>query len=174
MLKKTNKKVVMIVANRNFRDEEYKMPREILESQGIEVKVASSSMHTCRGMLGATVTPDMLITDINVGDYDAVIFVGGSGASEYWNDPTALSIAKEYNRANKLLCAICIAPVTLANAGVLIGKRATAFSSEAGKLKAKGANYTGNDVEVDEKIITANGPTAAAKFGETIVSALAV
>lgn len=174
MLKTTNKRVIMIVANRNFRDEEYKMPREILESQGIEVKVASSSMHTCRGMLGTMVLPDMLITDVNVLDYDAVIFVGGSGASEYWNDPTALSIAKECNIENKLLCAICIAPVTLANAGVLRGKKATVFSSEAGKLKDKGANYTGSDVEVDGKIITANGPTAAAKFGETIASLLAV
>lgn len=174
MVNVSNKKVIMIIASTNFRDEEYQRPREILESKGVEVKVASSSMRQCRGMLGAVVTPDMLITDVKVEDYDAVIFVGGSGASEYWNNSTALALAKGCSQLNKLLCAICIAPVTLANAEVLKGKKATVFSSEIGRLKNKGTIYTGKDVEIDGKIITANGPAAAAKFGEAIASALGV
>lgn len=170
----STKKVIMIIASTNFRDEEYNVPREILERKGIEVKVASSSIRQCRGILGAIVIPDMLITDVKVEDYDAVIFVGGIGASEYWNNSTALAMAKACMGLNKLLCAICIAPVTLANAEVLRGKKATVFSSEIGKLKNKGANYTGKDVERDGNIITANGPTSAAKFGEAIASALGV
>jgi protease I len=63
--------------------------------------------------------------------------------------------------------------VTLANAGVLSGRRATVFSSEAGKLKAKGAEYTGAKVERDGKIITGSGPEAAEEFGRAIVKALA-
>ncbi|MEW6619148.1 MAG: DJ-1/PfpI family protein [bacterium] len=167
-----SKKVVMIIAGINFRDEEYKVPRAILEKAGVEIKVASSVTKPCRGVLGMTVTPDMLISEINVGDYEAIIFVGGGGSSEYWNNETALSIARECIKLDKLLCAICIAPVTLANAGVLNGKKATVFSSEIARLKNKGVNYTGRDVEIDGKIITANGPAAAGKFGEAIAKAL--
>lgn len=174
MANASNKKVIMIIASTNFRDEEYQNPRRILEGKGIEVKVASSAMRQCSGMLGTKVIPDMLITDVKVEDYDAVIFVGGSGAVEYWNNSTALSIAKTCTRLNKLLAAICIAPVILANAEVLRGKKATVFSSEIEKLKNKGAHYTGKNVEIDGKIITANGPTAATKFGEAIISALGV
>lgn len=166
------KKVLMIVAHRNFRDEELQEPRRLLEQQGAAVTIASSSLDTARGMLGATVTPDILIDKVNVADYDAIIFVGGAGASEYWENPTAHEIARKTLEANKILGAICIAPVTLAKAGLLKGKRATVFSSERSKLEAAGCNYTGKDVEVEGNIITGNGPGAARKFGEAIAQAL--
>lgn len=167
------KKVVMIIANQNFRDEELQKPKEILEGNGAKVTIASSSLTKARGMLGATANPDVLYNKIKVQDYDAVVFVGGSGASEYWNDPTAHAIAKECVKNGKLLGAICVAPVTLANAGVLTGKKATVWSSEGGKLKAKGVNYTGADVQEDGQIITADGPTSASKFGDALVKKLA-
>ncbi|RLE06522.1 DJ-1 family protein [Candidatus Aerophobetes bacterium] len=172
MTKLTEKKAVMIIAERNFRDEELLKPKEILEKRGVKVTVASTSLNVAKGMLGARVKPDILVKEIKVDDYDAIIFVGGSGASQYWNDPLAHNIAKETVKKNKILCAICIAPVTLANAGVLSGKKATVWPSEKGKLEAKGASYTGNPVQVEGKIITAEGPQAAEEFGRSIVEAL--
>ena len=166
------KKVLMIIAERNFRDEELLKPRKILEDRGVKVIVASTSLHQARGMLGATVKPDILLSSVKVQDYDVITFVGGSGASQYWNDPLAHSIAQEAVQKGKILCAICIAPVTLANAGVLSGKKATVFSSEISKLEAKGAIYTGKPVQVEGKIITGEGPQAAEQFGEAIVKAL--
>lgn len=167
------KKVLMIIASDKFRDEEYHQPRQILERGGAEITVASSSLGLAKGMLGATARPDILLKDVIVDNYDAILFIGGSGSSEYWNDKIAHSIIKEAVAKNKVLGAICIAPTTLANAGVLQGKRVTAFSSEKAKLKDKGANYTGADCEVDGKIITANGPSSATKFGQKIAEALA-
>ena len=166
------KKAVMIIANDGFRDEELAQPREILEQNGIEVKIASSALSQARGMLGAKVKPDILLTSINAEDFDAIIFVGGQGASEYWDDPLAHRLAQEAIKQNRIVAAICIAPVTLAKAGILKGRRATVWSAEADQLKAGGANYTGEPVEKDGNIITANGPTSAREFGEEIVMAL--
>jgi protease I len=166
------KNILMIIAHQNFRDEEYKEPRQIFDAKGATVSVASSSLEVAKGMLGAEVKPDLLLKDVAVGDYDVIVFVGGSGAQEYWNDPVAHAIAQEAVAQSKVLAAICIAPTTLAKAGVLNGKKVTAFSSEAGALKACGANYTGASVERDGLIITANGPTAATKFAEEIAKAL--
>ena len=39
-------------------------------------------------------------------------------------------------------------------------------------IKNEGAIYTGNSVEVDGKIVTGNGPTAAKEFGEKIAELL--
>ncbi|MDI6890946.1 MAG: DJ-1/PfpI family protein [Thermodesulfovibrionales bacterium] len=167
------KKVVMIISSKNFRDEELQKPLSILKEHGARVTIACSSLKMAEGMLGAKVKPDILIKDVNVADFDAVVFVGGSGASEYWNDPIAHKIAREAFKQNKVLCAICIAPVTLANAGVLKGKKATVWSSEKDKIVATGAIYTGADVQVDGRIITANSPVSAKKFAEAIVNALA-
>ncbi|WP_347273563.1 DJ-1/PfpI family protein [Candidatus Kuenenia sp.] len=166
------KKVVMIIAKNNFRDEELLEPKAILEKNGAAVTIASSSLKESTGMLGAKVSPDILFTEIAVGDYDAVIFVGGTGSSEYWDNPTAHTIAKEASKANKIVGAICIAPVTLAKAGLLKGKKATTYSSTVNDIKSEGANYTGEGVEKDGNIITADGPVSAKKFGEAIVKAL--
>ncbi len=166
------KSILMIIAHRDFRDEEYKEPRQVFEARGATVSVASSSLEVAKGALGAQVKPDLLLKDVAVGDYDAIVFIGGPGAQEYWNDPAAHAIAREAVFQGKVLAAICIAPATLAKAGVLKGKRATVFSSEAEELKACGANYTGASVERDGLIITADGPKAATKFAEEIVKAL--
>jgi protease I len=163
---------VMIVAHRDFRDEELFTPRKILETAGAKVTVASSDIREASGMLGRTVKPDLLVKDINPDSYDALVFVGGPGAQEYWDDRKAHEIARRAAKGKKIVGAICIAPVTLANAGLLDGKRATVWRTEAGRLRAQGADYTGRDVEVDGNIITANGPEAAEKFGREIVAAL--
>lgn len=168
----TGKKVLFIIASNNFRDEELQIPKQIIENKGAAVIIASSSLKVSHGVLGAEVKPDILIAEAKAVDYDAIVFIGGSGSSEYWNSPVAHQLAKDIVAHDKVLAAICIAPVTLANAGVLTGKKATVFASEINSIKNKGSVYTGNDVEVDGKIITANGPQSAAMFGHAIVTVL--
>ncbi len=168
----TGKKAVMIIAPNGFRDEELKEPREILKQKGIKVTVASTSLNPAQGMLGARVKPEILLSELKVEDYDAVIFVGGVGAKQYWDDPAAHRIARETLKQNKVLGAICIAPVILANAGVLSGKKATVWKSEAERIKEKGATYSDKPVELDGKIVTGSGPQAAKEFGQAIVKLL--
>jgi len=166
------RQVVLIIAHEGFRDEEYTEPRAVLEARGVQVTVASSSLEIAIGMMGATVQPDILVSDVVVDDYEAIVFIGGAGAAEYWDDPTAHRIAQEAVAQGKVLAAICIAPVTLARAGVLQGRQATVFESAIGEVEAGGATCTGESVVRDGLIITANGPGAARQFGETIAAAL--
>ena len=119
------------------------------------------------------VKPDVLIGKVKVEDYDAVIFVGGVGAKEYFESEAAHKLAREADEKEKIVAAICIAPSILANAGILKGKKATAYPSEKTNLEAKGAVFVDENVVVDGRIITANGPGAAAEFGEAIVEGLA-
>jgi protease I len=167
-----SKKIAMIIASHNFRDEEYKMPKKIFEANGYHVTTASSKAGPSMGMLGDIATPDTLYTSIDPNDYDAVIFIGGGGAREYFNDKAAHDIARKTLAANKILAAICIAPSVLANAGLLQGKKATVFSSEEANLSNKGAILQNSDVVKDGNIITATGPHAAEEFGKVIVEAL--
>ena len=168
----TGKKVLMVIAKKKFRDEEYREPRMVLEAAGAVITVASSSLNTAEGMLGLKVNPDVLIGDVKEGDYDGIVFVGGGGASEYFDSPVAHKLARNFFEHGKLTSAICIAPATLANAGVLKGKRATAFPSSEKALNAHGAIAIKDDVVTDGKIVTAVGPSAAKKFGEKLVDVL--
>jgi len=168
------KKAVMIIANQNFQDDEFAQPKAVLEEAGIQVTVASTSLDEATGMNGLKVKPDILMQNINAGNYDAVLFIGGSGAAVYLDDSVAHKIAKDAVRANKIIGAICIAPVALAKAGVLKGKRATAYPAEENKkaLQDNGVNYTARSLERDGNIITADGPASAKIFGEEIKRAL--
>lgn len=168
----SGKRILMVLAHDQYRDEEYEEPRKVFEDEGAEVTVASSSLGEARGKMGGKTAVDILLVEAMVADYEAVVFVGGPGSDEYFHNPKALSLAKETFEAGKVIAAICIAPATLANAGILKGKRATAFPSVESDLKTQGANYTGNPVERDGKIITGSGPEAATEFGKTVVAAL--
>lgn len=169
---KGTKKVLMVIAPENFRDEEYQEPRRILESRGCDVTVASTSTRPARGMLGAVVSPDTTLDKVKAADFDAVVFVGGSGAEALYGDPRAHALAVETAASGKPLGAICVSPTILANAGVLKGKNATVWPSQSKALVSGGATYTAKPVEKDGRIITADGPASAARFGEAIASAL--
>jgi len=165
-------KVLMVVAQKDFRDEEFFEPRDVLIKNGVEVKVASQKKDLARGRLGGTVMPDMTLEEVDVGNFAAVVFVGGPGAAVYFDDPVAHKLARDFHGAGKWVAAICAAPSILANAGLVRGKRATCTAGEEENLKAKGADFTGAMVELDGKILTASGPEAARAFGKKLAELL--
>lgn len=165
----SSKKVLMVIAPRDFQDQEFLKPKTILEKKGVKIIIASTSLNPATGMQGLKVKPDRLIKQVKAADYAAIIFVGGNGALALADDPSALSLAKEAWSNKKIVGAICIAPVILAKAGILEGKRATVSPSGAADLKKAKAFCTGKKVEVDGNLITGNGPGAAEEFGNTIL-----
>ena len=166
-------KAVFIIAKNNFQDEELAVPEQYLSERACNVKIASTGLGEARGMLGATVQPDMLYTDIKPADFDLIVFVGGSGASCYFDDSKSHQIARAAVADGKLLGAICIAPSTLARAGVLKGVKATCFPSQRRDLRNHGAVVEDAPVVRDGNIITAVGPEAAGQFAKTLAFALA-
>lgn len=170
-------KVAMIIAFKDFRDEEYFIPKQVLKTGGSKITTVSSELGKAIGTYGGEVNVDITLDKLKVDDFDAIIFIGGSGALKYVEDETCWKIAKETVLKNKVLGAICIGPVILARAGVLSDKKATVWSSPLDKsavkiLKEEGAIYEDNQVVEDGNIVTANGPQVARKFGETIVKLL--
>jgi len=165
-------RVAMIIAPDQFRDEEYAEPKAVFERRGHETVTLSVAPGPCRGKLGMMARADTALRDANADDFDAVVFVGGGGSSVFFDDPDAHEIARSALAAGKVVGAICIAPSTLARAGMLEGKRATCFPTQEGDLAQHGATYTGEPVEVSGNIVTASGPEAATDFGNRIADLL--
>lgn len=165
--------ILFILPPQNFRDEEYQKPRAFFENAGARVIVASVSLAPAESMLGALVVPDILVSEVKPEVFDAVLLVGGVGSSKYWHDQSVHHLLRESCKAGKVVSAICLAPVTLANAGLLAGKRATAYPSAERFIKWKGAIYTGTPVEIAGNIVTANGPQAAEEFAQAVAGLVA-
>lgn len=171
------KKVAMIIAFRNFRDAEYFLPKEILEGAGAEVVPVSTKKGLAIGADGGEVNVIVSLSEVNPENFDAIVFVGGPGALDYLDNQTSYNLAKESIEKGRILAAICISPLILANAGVLKEKKATVWASPLDRnpiriLKNGGAIYQDASVVVDGKIVTANGPEAAEEFGKKLVELL--
>jgi protease I len=161
----------LLVIYPRFEEDEYNIPRAVLEDAGVVVTVASPSLDLVKGMDKQTeVLPDLRLADARGSDYDAIVFVGGMGVDV--DDPEAHRIAQEAVSEAKVVAAICIAPITLAKAGVVEGKRVTAATFWNTLEKAGAIVVTSGNVVRDGLLITANSPGGARKFGETIAAAL--
>lgn len=168
-------KVLIIVAQQGYQDHEYGVPKQILESAGIEVITASKYTGPCTGGLGGNTKAKLSLSEVETTEFDAIIFAGGPGAIKYQHDSEAHIIAKDAVENDKILAAICIAPTILAYAGVLDGRKATVWNQDGQQqnvLTNNGAEFTNESVTVDGKKITANGPPAAQEFGEKILEML--
>jgi protease I len=163
------KRVVMVVPLKGFWDIELTTIKEIFEQNGLMVTIASSTLKEAKGIFGTQIKPDVVLSKVRGSLYDAIIFVGGEGAVQYWDDPQAHRLVKTAFKEGKILGAISIAPITLANTKVLKGRRATVWSTLGKRLKRSGAIYTGNPLEVDGNIVTADSYEVAEEFANTIL-----
>lgn len=172
-----NKNILMIIASKDFRDEEYFIPVEIFQSEGAKITTVSSIMGEVIGVEGGEARSAMTLREVEVKKFDAVVFVGGNGASEFFDDAEAHKIIREAVKYGKILGAICIAPIILARAGILRKKNATVWSSildrsGAKELEEAGCKVSKERVVKDEKIITADGPAVAQEFAQAVIEAM--
>lgn len=168
----SGRRALLVVPPMAFQDEELFATRRALELAGVQVAVASARMGPLAGMLGGTAQANMLLNQANVDNFDAVVFIGGTGALDYQNNPTAQNLARQASVRGKVLAAIGTAPSVLAAAGVMRGVRSTAYLSERERMTRAGAVYTGNPAEKDGHIITATGPLAVSLFTQAILEGL--
>ena len=164
-------KVLMVIAPANFKDEEYFGTRRILEEEGVEVDVANSTGKQSVSSRGKAAEVHIKLENVHDRDYDGIIFAGGSGSSFYFDYQIALDLVRKFFESGKLVGAICIAPTILARAGILNGKKATAFTSQVDSIKSV-ATYTDKDVEQDGNIFTCKWPTVVPEFSRRVAEYL--
>ena len=174
------KKVLLIIASKDFQPIEYGTPRTILEDENIKVFTASDSKDKLGNAISADGSPvkvDFLIDDVNVKDFDGIFIIGGPGAMEHLDNERTYRIIQEIDREiNKAYGAICISTRILAHADVLDGRKVTGWDKD-NKLKDILKDYNAEyihdtDVVIDRNLVTATGPEKAQEFGEAILKVL--
>jgi SagB-type dehydrogenase family enzyme len=166
------KRAVLVVPSANFRDEELFETQRVLTKADIETVIASSKIGPVQGVLGGLAASEVSLDRVRVEDFDAVVFIGGPGAADYFTNPAALGIAREAAARRRVIAAISTAPGILANAGVLRGVRATGLITQRELMQKGQAQYTGAGVERDGLIITGSDPSVVVPFAQAIAGAL--
>jgi protease I len=172
-----NKKALLIIASRDFRDEEYFVTKETLEKMGIKTKTASDEKGPAIGAFGGEAPVDILLNDADIDDFDAIVFIGGNGARKCLANENSYDLARKAIGSGKVLGAICIAPTILAEAGVLAGKRCTVWTSNMDKsavkiIEGNGGKYCEQSPVIDGKIVTADNFESSQAFGSALARML--
>jgi len=166
-------KILMVVAFKDFCDEEYFVPKKILEKAGFSIDTTSTQNGIAIGSESGEAIIHIEIDKINPQDYEAIIFCGGSGMTNELDNQKFHKLAKDFYQNDKVVAAICVAPALLAKAEILENKKATVWSSSLDKgfikiLEENGVIYEDNSVVIDNNIITANSPDTAEEFAKGI------
>ena len=143
---------------------------DVLRRAKIEVITASLVSNIVEGAHGIKVFADKKISEVNEDEFDAIVLPGGNpGYMNLSNSKKIIDIVKKFNEKNKIIGAICGAPLVLAKAGVIENKIATCYPGLEKYLpKPKEGR-----VVVDKNIITSKGPGTALIFAIKLVEMLA-
>jgi len=168
-------KILFVIASDRFIDKGYTVPKKILEDQGVECFTASTVHGNCYGMHGEIVESDFSISEVHPADFDGIVIDGGIGCQdELWRNEKLIDITNQIGRTGKVAAAICLAPVILAEAGLLAGKKATCLQTPATLriLTLDKAEIMQDKVVVDGNVVTAQTPFDAEEFGRAILSVI--
>ena len=132
---------------------------DYLRRAGVEIDMVSTTgSKNLRTSHGVRYQADFLLEEINPADYDGVYIPGGtSGAESLRDNEKVIEIIKDFDKANKLIAAICAGPIVLDKAGVLANKKATSFPTIKAELENVGEYIDDEIVVTDGNITTGRG-----------------
>ena len=165
-------KKALIMSDNNFEDTEALVPYYRLKEEGVHVDIASTKKGTIVGKHGYELEANKTFSEVNPNDYDILILPGGKAPEAFRNNKDAQNIARSFFEKGKPVSAICHGPQTLISAGLLKGRRATAYKSIAPELKEAGALYEDKEVVVEGNLVTSRQPSDLPAFLQETIKKL--
>lgn len=147
---------------------------DLLVRAGINVISASLDGKPVTASRGTVLIASTTINKVKATDLDMIVLPGGlPGADNLNNDPYIHNLITQLNDVDKPIAAICAAPKILADAGLLNGKKATAFPGVLEELMIKNIKLLHSKAVVrDGNIITSKGPGTAMDFALELIAIL--
>lgn len=169
-------KKILILAGDFVEDYEIMVPFQTLQTVGCTVHAVcpgkksgdtiKTAVHDFEGDQTYTEKPGHHFTlnatfaEINPADYDGLLIPGGRAPEYIRLNDEVLKIVRTFSETSKPIAAICHGLQLLATAGVLKGKRCTAYPACGPDVIASGGEYV--EIPVDQAHVDGNLVTAPA------------
>ncbi len=103
---------------------------------------------------GYKMESQLTFEEVVVGDYEAILIIGGRAPEYLRNNARLLSIVKDFHAAGKWVLAICHGIQVLISAGLAEGNCLTAYEHIRYEIEAGGGTYSTEQAVRDGRIIT--------------------
>ncbi|TMK41020.1 MAG: type 1 glutamine amidotransferase [Actinobacteria bacterium] len=174
MAEKLKGKRVAILATDGVEQVELTEPRKAAENEGAQVDLVALREGEIQGFehldKGDRFPVDRTASQADAEDYDALILPGGvANPDELRTDRDAVSFVLAFASAKKPIAAICHAPWTLAEAGVVKNRTLTSWPSLKTDITNAGGNWVDEEVHVDNGLVTSRKPDDLPAFCAKLV-----
>ena len=156
-----------------FEETEALATLDVMRRAKMDVVTVGVTGESVTGSHKVEVKADTTIDKISTADFDVLMLPGGlPGTTNLRDSKEVISLVQQSAQDEKIISAICAAPIVLKDAGVADDKHITGYPACEQFSKKHKFSFTGNDVEVDGKIITAKAMGKAHLFAFAIAKAL--
>jgi protease I len=171
-------KKVAFLATDGVEEVEYTEPRKAVEAAGGTAELVSISDGSIQAFnhldKAGTYAVDKQVKDADPDEYDALVLPGGVANPDALRmDPDAVRFVRDFFTAGKPVSAICHAPWTLVEAGVVDGRTLTSWPSLRTDLANAGATWVDEQVHVDNGLVTSRKPDDLPAFCDKMLEEIA-
>jgi protease I len=171
------RKVAFLVAAEGIERVELTDPWAAVADAGFEpvlVSPESGEVQTFNHLDRAeTQKVDVTVGEADADDYAALVLPGGVANPDALRlDEQAVAFTQKFLGSGRPVAAICHAPWTLVEAGVLDGRRLTSWPSLRTDITNAGGTWTDEKVVVDGNLITSRNPDDLPAFISALLEAL--
>ncbi|MDG4770233.1 type 1 glutamine amidotransferase domain-containing protein [Solwaraspora sp. WMMD792] len=171
------KRVAFLAAD-GVEEVEYTQPREAVEAAGATVELVSVQPGEIRAFnhldKSRTYPVDVTADKADPDSYDALVLPGGVANPDFLRtDPDAVDFVRSFFTAGKPVGAICHAPWTMIEAGVVQGRTLTSWPSLRTDLTNAGATWVDTECQVDNGLVTSRRPDDLPAFCAKLVEEIA-
>jgi deglycase len=172
------KKIAFLVANEGVEEVELTEPLRAVREAGAEVELLAPEAGDVQAFnhldKGETFTAQRAVGDADPGSYDGLVLPGGvANPDQLRTEKAAVEFVRAFFKSGKPVGAICHAPWTLVEAGVVEGRTVTSWPSLQTDLRNAGAEWVDEEVHVDQGLVTSRKPDDIPAFNAKIVEEFA-
>ena len=168
------KRIAFLTADEGIKQIELESPWEAIKGEGAEVELLSPDGGEVQGFehldKGKTFEADGKVAEADASDYDGLVLPGGvANPDQLRMNADAVGFVRAFFEAGKPVAAICHAPWTLVEAGVLDGRTLTSWPSLKTDIRNACGIWVDEEVHVDSGLVTSRKPDDLEAFNEKAI-----
>ncbi len=169
-----NGKKVAFLLTDGVEQVELTSPWQAVKDAGGEPTLVAPSSGRVQGYNGTdkgdTFNVDLTVAEANASDFDALVLPGGVVNADHLRvDKDSQNFVRSFFEQHKPVASICHGPWLLIDAGVIRGRNVTSYHTLQTDLRNAGANWSDEEVVVDQGLVTSRSPKDLPAFNGKLV-----